>query len=300
MISNILEFLSIYYMWFIWYIVFTLCLYCWGIKHEWHKIRVSRGIESSKNTNPPRAYNKFRLSKKYYIGQCFKLFISTVILSAIIMLVFMLLVTDYSVKTATLKVKVTISLVLFYSIFMGLIDGEDFDENEQISKGNYVKQILKIFLNFRNRLINSVINDEYQIVHECIHSKIKEWDDAKTEEDDKIGIFIIRIDAMVQKEFDNETDTSIVDRYKDLLYEISDNYINGNNAVLFDNLVKLVDDVILEKLKISIIEIAKFMENQTTTSMKKTKIIEEINKSRRKIQSGNLTRIGIEDLRHII
>src|SRR5674476_137028 len=76
------------FIWGLLYIFFSMLMYFYGIKGEWQKLRIKRGLVDNKGRNAPKFYQKYQISCRSHFINCVKLQWMTFFVSLIIMMVF--------------------------------------------------------------------------------------------------------------------------------------------------------------------------------------------------------------------
>lgn len=249
------------------------------IKDEWQKQRAKLGLIVTINSDYPNmkdkcVFNKFKFSKVYW-----KLTLNSMFLSAIVFLIVLATSTSYDLLTEFNLVKTTIQIFMIYAVFLNLGTDEYMSNtNNDDNRINWIKLMLQPFNTMKNKLIQNVVNYEYANLKKNIHSTLREWFDKRDCKNDKIGVFIIRLDRLVKKNKNEDVEDGLISLYEDRLYNLYINYKEDKDIYLMDDLNNIIPEFLIEQLGISIYELSKYISDQLDTNMSRSKIKKEIDK----------------------
>ncbi|MEG0843018.1 MAG: hypothetical protein RSD22_09805 [Romboutsia sp.] len=250
------------------------------IKDEWQKQRAKKGLIINVDSDYPSikdkcVFNKFSFSTVYR-----RLWMNSAFLSLIVFSIVFLTTTSYDLTNPINLVKICVQTLLIYSVFLNLgIDEYVFSSNNDDNKVSFLKIIIQPFNAIKNKLIQRVVNYEYTHLNKNINNTLNEWFGDREAKNDRIGVFIIRLDRLVKKNKNSEVDDGLISLYEDLLYNLYTNYKDDNEIYIMDDLINIVPDFLIDKLGISIYELSQYISRQAESNMSRKKIKEEINKN---------------------
>jgi hypothetical protein len=201
-------------------------------------------------------------------------------LSLIVFSIVLLTTTSYDLTNPINFVKIFIQTLIIYSVFLNLgIDEYVFSSNNDNNKVSFLKIIIQPFNAIKNKLIQRVVNYEYTHLNKSINNTLDTWFNNRDAKNDRIGVFIIRLDRLVKKKKNSEVDDGLISLYEDLLYNLYINYKDDNEIYIMDDLINIVPNFLVDKLGISIYELSQYISRQAESNMSRKKIKEEINKN---------------------
>lgn len=197
----------------------------------------------------------------------------------IVFSVVLLTTTSYDLTNAINFVKICVQTLLIYSVFLNLGIDEYIFSSDNNDKVSFLKIIIQPFNSIKNKLIQRVVNYEYTHLNKNINNTLNEWFSNREAKNDKIGVFIIRLDRLVKKNKSSEVDDGLISLYEDLLYNLYINYKEDKDIYIMDDLRNIVPDFLVDKLGISIYDLSQYISRQAEINMSRKKIKEEINKN---------------------
>lgn len=197
----------------------------------------------------------------------------------IVFSVVLLTTTSYDLTNAINFVKICVQTLLIYSVFLNLGIDEYIFSSDNNDKVSFLKIIIQPFNSIKNKLIQRVVNYEYTHLNKNINNTLNEWFTDRDAKNDKIGVFIIRLDRLVKKNKSSEVDDGLISLYEDLLYNLYINYKEDKDIYIMDDLRNIVPDFLVDKLGISIYDLSQYISRQAEINMSRKKIKEEINKN---------------------
>lgn len=269
----------------------------WGIRYDWHSIRVTRGVTSVDNTNAPKFFKKQEVLGKGYWRENIKIWLIGLMTSTIICTVLIILIPKENIQDLKTLLQIIIMMFLICSMCNGLTSIEEINTNNiaGVDKGTF-KSILNLYIKLKKRMLEAIVNDEYQLLKETLDKTISKIKKDSTFEDDKIGVLITRIDNWIISNLDDDIDPQTIDKYKDLLYEVAENYLTDNEIILMDSLRRLIKEVILGELEINISELLSFLNQDDSIKVTTGKVKTQLGRQKQKIKSPKPQQIGMEQL----
>lgn len=275
------------FIWGFMYIFFSVLMYFYGIKGDWQKLRIKRGLVDNKGRNAPKFYQKYQINSRSHFINCLKLQGMTFFISLIIIMVFYSTTSTKNISNILNFINVFISLLFIYLIISGApIESKNNFENDK--EKIFVKVISAVSF-IKSKIIESVVNDEYEYYENEIMKNIIEA--YKNNDRTSLGTLIIRInsdffngilpddakdsDKEQLKDYDlkllklyREKDSSLLDELERLFRD----KIFRNNAKMAD-IIRFISNLELVASKTSQVDIDNYIDRQfnVQTSIKKTK-----------------------------
>lgn len=282
-------------MWILIYVAFTVFLYVFYIKDEWHIAREEKGLIKSTEVDYPTFKEKcifglFKFSTVYK-----KLWGGSVLLSATLFFpTIIFTVVDYDITNVVTLTKTLISIFLIYLVFCNYDIDDSLDNNAQKFNGkdNILKYIIQSLRKLKDRIIHRAVKYEYTQIAKNIESNLDKWYLERSDSEDKLGTFITRLDILVKKEKINGIDDGIISLYEDKMYDLYVVYNKDKEVHIMDNVRFIVLELLVDKMGIRICDIANHIAKQITKPQSKSKIKREINvkiKDIKKKKTKNIT-----------
>ena len=269
----------------------------WGIRYDWHSIRVTRGVTSVDNTNAPKFFKKQEVLGKGYFWENITIWLIGLMTSVSICTVLIILIPKENIQDLKTFLQIIVMMFLICSMCNGLTSIEEINTNNiaGVDKGTF-KSILNLYIKLKKRMLEAIVNDEYQLLKETLDKTISKIKKDSTSEDDKIGLLITRIDNWIISNLDDDINPQTIDKYKDLLYEVAENYLTDNEIILMDSLRRLIKEVILGELEINISELLIFLNQDDSIKVTTGKVKTQLGRQKQKIKSPKPQQIGMEQL----
>ncbi|MFR0780637.1 MAG: hypothetical protein ACLSH8_13650 [Zhenhengia sp.] len=269
----------------------------WGIRYDWHSIRVTRGVTSVDNTNAPKFFKKQEVLGKGYFWENITIWLIGLMTSVSICTVLIILIPKENIQDLKTFLQIIVMMFLICSMCNGLTSIEEINTNNiaGVDKGTF-KSILNLYIKLKKRMLEAIVNDEYQLLKETLDKTISKIKKDSTSEDDKIGVLITRIDNWIISNLDDDINPQTIDKYKDLLYEVAENYLTDNEIILMDSLRRLIKEVILGELEINISELLIFLNQDDSIKVTTGKVKTQLGRQKQKIKSPKPQQIGMEQL----
>ncbi len=269
----------------------------WGIRYDWHSIRVTRGVTSVDNANAPKFFKKQEVLGKGYFWENITIWLIGLMTSVSICTVLIILIPKENIQDLKTFLQIIVMMFLICSMCNGLTSIEEINTNNiaGVDKGTF-KSILNLYIKLKKRMLEAIVNDEYQLLKETLDKTISKIKKDSTSEDDKIGVLITRIDNWIISNLDDDINPQTIDKYKDLLYEVAENYLTDNEIILMDSLRRLIKEVILGELEINISELLIFLNQDDSIKVTTGKVKTQLGRQKQKIKSPKPQQIGMEQL----
>lgn len=268
------------FIWFIYYIIFTIFLYKLYLKDEWQKKRFERGLIKEIESDYPYKKDKCVFNSMEFVKIYRQLRKSSVVLSAIIFVIVLFTSLSYDLTNALNAIKVLLHCFIMYTMFLSLgVDKYALEGSMSTENYSLLKVIIQPFNTIKNKLISKSVNYEYTMLNKKIKETLVNWDKNRDGNNDQVGVFIIRLDRFVRTVLKPDLDKGLISLYEENLYNLYSNYKEDECTIyIMDDLFNIVPDMLISQLKISIQDLANHVTLQPCKKMSRAKIRREIDK----------------------
>ena len=265
-------FLNIF-LWILLYLLFSTFGYFAGVKSDWQKLRIRRGLDNNENNNAPKLMSKSIFGKRIYLSICINLYLKTLLLSLIIFMGFILLTPEYNLLKISIFIKTVIALLLIFVLFLG-ITSEKEGNIDNLFGANFglIKQTFNSFIKIKEHFLNTAINKEETYLRTEFENTFINWYSTHHEKKDEIGIFIVRLYDFLEDILPSNIESDLRNKINITLYDICLSYIEDDDSYILEKLIYFINNVLIKKAKIKIIYIALLIRYQRVTQISKRKV----------------------------
>lgn len=241
-------------VWVVSWIVFSFGLYFLGIKGDWQRMRIKKGLASENDKISPNFFTVNKITKYHERGNSLRLLFYSFIISFFVILSYYLITTDKEAKSLPSHI---VSLFILCGVIAGIpLKVEDVFET---NKDKMFVRTLNIVANIKTKIIEQCISNEYTSCEQFVLDRIR--DIFKENSKIKQGALIIRINSdFFNMILPQDIDESKREGMRDYAYRLLILYMN-DDITLIDELLRLFKKNIFE-LNVSMIEVLEFMNNQ--------------------------------------
>mgnify|MGYP000967034820 CR=1 FL=1 len=261
------------FLWILLYLLFSTFEYFAGVKSDWQKLRIRRGLDNNENNNAPKLMSKSIFGKRIYLSICINLYLKTLLLSLIIFMGFILLTPEYNLLKISIFIKTVIALLLIFVLFLG-ITSEKEGNIDNLFGANFglIKQTFNFFIKIKEHFLNTAINKEETYLRTEFENTFINWYSTHHEKKDEIGIFIVRLYDFLEDILPSNIESDLRNKINITLYDICLSYIEDDDSYILEKLIYFINNVLIKKAKIKIIYIALLIRYQRVTQISKRKV----------------------------
>lgn len=209
----------------------TFIIYNFGLKSDWQKLRLSKGLCINGNMLSPSFNTKTITNESIFCKICIKLVILSLTISALINVSHYLINEELRLNSVRSYIINGMNLLLLYSIFAGVPL-----ETKEIDSSIY-QPVMNAMSKIKNQILETAIISEEDYYYRYLQNVFKEW--IINKDNDRLLTFV----AAINERFFNQVFSNALTEEKQAhivlcIQDIGESYVNSN-ILLNEQLIRV-------------------------------------------------------------